>query len=66
MDPRAVHEDIVNRKIICLIRTNKMNSSLLIYFINPHLHVTNRLTIRHQKVVYCICSVWYLSRIYAY
>ena len=36
--------------------------SFLICFSNYPLHVSNRLTIHHQKVVYCICSQWYLSR----
>jgi len=25
------------------------------------LHVSNRLTMHHQEVVYCICSIWCLS-----
>ena len=33
-----------------------MHFFLLIYFNNHPLHVSNRLTIRHQEVVYCICS----------
>ena len=36
---------------ICVIRTNKMYFSLLIYFSNYPLHVLNRLTIQHQEAV---------------
>jgi len=42
-----------------------MHFSLLIYFINHPLNVSNKLTLRHQEVVYCICNIWYLSCIYA-
>jgi len=45
---------------ICVIRTNKMHFFLLIYFNNHPLHVSNRLTIHHQEVFYCICSIWHL------
>ena len=38
---------------LCVIWTNKMHFSLLIYFNNHPLHVSNRLTILHQEVVYC-------------
>ena len=41
---------------LCVIRTNKMHYFLLIYFSNHPLPVSNRLTIHHQKVVYCIYS----------
>jgi len=34
-----------------------MRFSLLIYFNNHLLHVSNRLTIHHQEVFYCICSI---------
>jgi len=37
---------------------------LSIYFNNHPLHVSNRLTILHQEVFYCVCSIWYLSCIY--
>ena len=46
---------------ICVIKTNKIKFSLLIYFNNHPLHVSNTLTIHHQEVVYCICSIWYSS-----
>jgi len=36
--------------IYSVIRTNKMHFSLLIYFNNHPLHVSNRLTIHHQEV----------------
>jgi hypothetical protein len=49
---------------ICVIRTNQMHFSLLIYFNNHPLHVSNGLTIHHQGVLYCIYSVWYFSYIY--
>jgi len=35
-----------------------------IYFNNDPLHVSKGLSIHHQQVVYCICSLWYLSCIY--
>jgi hypothetical protein len=41
-----------------------MHFSLLIYFNNHPLHVSNRLTIHHQEAVYCIYSIRYLSCIY--
>ena len=37
--------------LICVIRTNKLHFSLLIYFNNHPLHVLNRVTIHHQEVV---------------
>jgi len=37
---------------------------LLIYFSNHPLHISNRLAIHHQEVVYCICNIWYSSRMY--
>jgi hypothetical protein len=37
----------------CVIWTNKMHFFLLICFNNHPLHVSNRLTILHQKEVYC-------------
>jgi hypothetical protein len=40
---------------ICVIKTNKMHFSLLIYFNNHPLHVSNRITIHLQEVFYCIC-----------
>ena len=45
---------------ICIIRTNKIQFILLIYFKNHPLHVSNRLTIHHQEVFYCICRLWYI------
>jgi len=58
---------IINNGIcrVCVIRSNKMHFfSLLIYFSNHPLHVSNLLTVHHQEVVYCTCSIWYLSCIY--
>ena len=52
--------NIVYRRI-CVIRSNKVNFFLLIYFNNHPLRVSNRLTIHHQGVFYCIWSIWYLS-----
>ena len=46
---------------ICVIRNNKMNFFLLIYFSNHPLHVSNILTIHLQEVVYCIRSIWYFN-----
>jgi len=40
-----------------------MQSSVLIYFSNNPLHVSNRF-IHQQEVFYCICGIWYLSCIY--
>ena len=37
--------------------------SSFILIIYP-LHVSNRLTIHHQELVNCICSIWYLSCLY--
>jgi hypothetical protein len=46
---------------ICVIRTQQdALFFLLIYFNNHTIHVSNGLTIHHQAVVYCICSIWYL------
>ena len=41
-----------------------MHFSLVIYFNNHPLHVSKRLTVHHQEVVYCIYIIWYLSCIY--
>jgi len=35
-----------------------MHFYVLIYFSNNPLRVPNRLTVHHQEVFYCICSVW--------
>jgi hypothetical protein len=51
--------------VICVKRPNKMHFFLLMYFNDYPLHVSNRLTIHHQEVVYCICSMCYLSYITA-
>jgi hypothetical protein len=52
----------VDRAYICVIRTNKMHIFLLIYFNNHPLHVSSRLTIHHQELFYCICSIWNSDR----
>jgi hypothetical protein len=51
---------------ICLIKTNKMHFSLLIYFNNHLRYVSNRLSIHHQEVFYytILCSIRYFSCIY--
>ena len=36
-----------------------MHFPLLIYLHNRPIHVSNRLTIHHQEVFYCICSIRY-------
>jgi len=41
-----------------------MHFSLLICFNNRPLRVSNRLTIHHQEVFYCICSIWHLLCFY--
>jgi len=41
-----------------------MHFSVLIYFSNHPLHMSYRLTIHYQEVVYCLCRIWYLSYIY--
>ena len=46
---------------LCMIRIKKTQSFFLsVYFNNHHLHVSNGLAIRHQEVVYCMCSISYL------
>jgi len=35
-----------------------MNFFLLIYFNDHPLRVWNRLTVHHQEVFYCICSIY--------
>jgi len=52
------------RRHHCVIMTDKLHFSLLVCFNNHPLHVSNRLTIHHQEVLYCICSIWYVSCIY--
>ena len=41
-----------------------LSLSLLIYFNNHPLHISNRFTIHHQQAVYYKCSILYLSHIH--
>jgi hypothetical protein len=47
--------------MICLRNKDQQDAIYLIYFNNHPLNASNRLTIHHQEVVYCIYSVWCLS-----
>ena len=38
-------------------KENRMQFSLLIYFSNSPVHVSNALTIHHQEVLYCMCTI---------
>jgi hypothetical protein len=60
----ASHQTVVFTCYFCLIKTNKMHFSFLIYFNNHPLHVSNGLTIYQQQVLYCIYCIWYLSCVY--
>ena len=42
-----------------------MNFFLLIFFSNHPLRVSNRLTIHHQELVYCRCSIRYFALLLA-
>jgi len=53
-------ELLLSHRSICVIRTNKMQFILLIYLKNHRLHVSNRLTIHHQEIFYCICRLSYI------
>ena len=53
---------------ICVIRTNKMHFSLLIYFDNNPVHVSNRVTLPQLIMLFCVlfvckCVLYYCHRV---
>jgi hypothetical protein len=51
-----------NFHLSLLLNKNQQDDfSFIIYFSNHPLRVSNRLTIRHQEVLYCIRCIWYYA-----
>jgi hypothetical protein len=48
---------------VCVIKTNVMHFSLLIYFSNHPLHVSNKITVHHQETVtvYAAYGIYHAS-----